>query len=322
MKLSLRQKGYLVGFSILIIIFVVIPSLYSPPGIAKRSGLSEDIITKIQPLEDEAFYSSIVVEIAKMENYSAADLIHKQLDIIVEDGKITNSELNLLRDLDDDYVINDIEIEKNTNPLDAYTSGTILDDFNALYTFEVDPNNPKEVDELLKRIPDVEVRHWNTSDGGLRYYLDKKYDELSLRCPLVQYYSKKAEIKWIGQFIEGYRTAHFYVDGTPIWNGNDLSYVSSSLDQPSYYLGNNRTGACSDSSQTNFAILKLMGYKTIKIGSSTHAWCEALIDGIITVVNFNNIFPRAIGYENLPGYDDMSVWEITTNDYDPEWYLD
>jgi hypothetical protein len=164
----------------------------------------------------------------------------------------------------------------------------------------------------------VVAEHWNPLDGGTGNSFEK-YVDISLRDPLVQYYAKKAEIRW-SDTPTG-KAGTFLVDGERIWNGAGEPNERS-LDQPSYYFTHGRTGYCADSRATNLAILKLMNYKAVEVGGKVpvsngmngHGWVEALINGKVYVVNFNDIAPRE-------GFYEKNGWTMNSS-YDPNWYLE
>lgn len=240
-----------------------------------------------------------------------------------KDGLINWDEKNVYHtdpnniDTDNDYVRDDLEVELGTNPLKIDTDDGGVDDFNELYTYGMDPKNPTDDIEFMKKIPNVVARHWDLGDGKVGGYTEDKYVEISMKDPLIQWYAEQAEIMW-ETTPEGKKIGTFYVDGDPIWKGVPEPHERS-IDQPSYYFTHGRKGVCSTSSLANFSILKLMGYKTIYMGGRTsretgHAWLESYIDEEVYVVNFNKVKPRE-GY-----YEESGLTITSPKNYSPDWY--
>ena len=241
-------------------------------------------------------------------------------------------------DTDGDYVSDGLEVYKFTiNPLRIDTDVGGLDDFNEIFTYRMNPNDPSDDREFMRKIPDVEVRNVADSDGGSfedatrRSFWNptfvKGYNEkaiiLSVRDPLVRWYAERTEIKWETDF-EGRRIGKLYTDGKLIFGGSPIYGGSPVLSGflPSFYFTHERRGACMESSLANHVILKLMGYKCILVFDiqettrlAFHQWNEVYINGNVYVVDWNDVIPRDNFYEK-------QGWRIVTPDYNPEWYSD
>jgi hypothetical protein len=239
-------------------------------------------------------------------------------------------------DSDGDYISDHLEVERyGTNPLKMDTDGGGVDDFNEIYTYETDPNNPEDDREILEKIPNVNVRKWDWDDGGVITsggdftLMFEKIIVISMRDPLLKWYADRTEIRWligrIGEHHslppEGERIGLIYTDGKPIYRGvtrGEMPY------NPSYYFTHTerRCPTCVESAIVNHVILKLKGYKCLQViglkryylsnAVYGHQWNEAYIDGHVYVVDYNTVIPRDKFYEEN--------WEITSEDYDPEWY--
>jgi len=227
-------------------------------------------------------------------------------------------------DTDGDFIRDGLEVKTyHTNPLKMDTSGLGLDDFNAIFTYQINPNNQTAVREVLSKIPNVDVRHWNQSDGDVGWYTDEKYALISSRDPLVQWFAKRAEIKWEPgtMALAGEIIGRLKINGDDAFKGEyGPSEVTPSIDNPSYYLTHGRKGPCTVSALTNLVILRLMdgsNNKAIrvdgKIGDVGHAWCEAFINGKAYVVDYIAVVPRESCYKN-------SNYVINTPNYDPNWF--
>lgn len=245
-----------------------------------------------------------------------------------EDGLNEGKEVELgtslfLVDSDNDYISDGLEVnEYGSDPLKIDTDDGGVDDFNEIYTYDMNPNDPKDDEEFMEKIPNVIARHWGLEDGEVEDYTFNKYVTISMRDPLVQWYAELAEIKW-ETTPEGEKLGVFYVDAERIfkeygYGGEEYHHVI----QPSYYFTHGRKAQCVESSLSNRVILKLMGYKAIDVGgdvphkneTARHAWVEAYINGEVYVVNFNRVYPRE-GF-----YEERGWTIIRPKDYDPNWY--
>jgi len=239
-----------------------------------------------------------------------------------DDKPIDNGEpaLRPYGDEDGDYIPNQKEIELGTNPHRIDSDGGGVDDFNEVYTWSLNPNNPKDDEEFIKNLPNVgEARHWELEDGGegdVAGYSTKKYVEISMRDPYIQWLAERAEIRW--ETRAGTKYGKFYVNGEEVCK--EYGREPRSIDQPSYYFSHERKGNCVISSLANLTVLKSMNLKAVMIDGkipynnelTPHGWVEAYIDGEIYVVNFNSIYPREDFYEK-------NGWK-TPDDYNPQWY--
>ena len=287
---------------------------------ATERGLSLDLVKKLESIGEYSniisYENYLVNELVIMGEYANTDFIHGIVDSIVDDGVVTYEEYHWIMDPDDDYVINEIEMEKNTDPTDAYTSGLDLDDYNAIFTYEVDPNNQNEVNKILENIPNVNVRLWKNSDTRIPRG-PESYVEPSLNDPLMIYLAKRSEIRWENNAAG--KVGVLYVDGRTAYSHGEDD-MTGSVEQPSYYFTTDRIGHCVESAIANIVILKLMNYQTKYCsgyisnndGTIGHGWCEVIIDGDPYVVNFNILIPRE-------DYYDHREWELDSS-YDPDWY--
>jgi hypothetical protein len=319
-------------------------------------GLSEEWTEKVLPLKDQKYFEYLVDELVRLKNYSDVDLVKNTLDSIVADGNLTEEEVISIRDLDGDYITNEIEFEENTDPFNAYTSGTTLDDFNALYTYGVHPRDQEAVTEILESIPNVKdkVRIWTISWGEFWYVNSTMSDggtplsqekglEISARDPLIRYYAERAEIRWTERKNMTHantglsmctRMGPVFVDGEPLhvkYGGNELteSGVSYNSYQASLYFVYGRMSTCGPSSIANAALFRAMGLDAINVegdipdnnptGTASHGWSEVVIDGEVYVCNFNTLLPRD-AHEGTYGYYEFYNWSPYPNLYDPDWY--
>ena len=207
-------------------------------------------------------------------------------------------------DADGDYISDAIEIiVLKTNYQKIDSDGDGFDDFNEVYTWSLDPNNPEDGAQFFLQFPNVEARHWSLNDGNVHGYSDWKYEEISLRDPYISWLAERSEIKW-DLDNEGNRIGKFYVNGEL----SALEYGDEghgSIDQPSFYFSHRRMGVCVDSSLANVVILKAMGLQTRQIhgripfeGELTgHAWVEVTIEGHEYIVNFGALFLKEGFYE-------------------------
>ena len=226
-------------------------------------------------------------------------------------------------DSDSDGITDKIEKEvTHTDPNNPYTSGTTLDDFNAIYTYGIDPHNQTAVNEFLAKIPNVTANLWDGDVGGTPFCFEK-YVNVSMHDPLIKYLVSKSEIIWDKTPLwDGDTTVHgsLRVDGSPAWAGKPGidTYI---FESPSYYFTHGRTGTCADITAADMAILKSLGYKAVKVSGVfpgiepgiSHAWSEVLINGKVYVVEKNLICEREEFYNHCK-------YEPNKN-YDADWYL-
>lgn len=321
---------------ILIVIIFVATVAYaltykSPPAkeynpvvdLANSDHLPPNIVNIVRPLGVNATTvdsntAAVINELAELGNYTNSPIVSSALVSAIYNNKINSTSVARIQDIDQDYILNKLEMTKcHTDPTNMYTSGLNLDDFNAIFTYGIDPHNQTAVKTVLANIPKVVARHWNPDDGGFDFST-QKYVDISTWDPKIQDLAKKAEIKWSGWNSEG-KIGNIYVDGQLIWNGGKSN--ERSVDQPSYYFTHGRTGNCVESTITDLTVLKLIGYKVLDVGSKIpvnktmegHESSEVYINGKVYVVNFNNIVPRE-------GFYEKNGWVLDPG-YDPNWYM-
>lgn len=253
------------------------------------------------------------------------------------------------RDTDGDYVSDGLEANVyHTDPVKMDTSGLGIDDFNAIYTYEVDSRNQTAVKELLQKIPNVKARNWNyygdevvigsqrgalRGDGDVVYFDDEVIANISIRDPLIKWYAERSEIKW----EPGVMSFAGVTIGRLSINGEDPCLGTLNIGEgprwaqiPAYFLTHGRKGCCAESALTNLVILRLMDggkYKAVEIGGTVgeigHGWCEALIDGKVYVVDYVFVCPREIFYEKSPNINATTIYDSSIEgyrNYDPDWF--
>ncbi|UCH02800.1 MAG: transglutaminase domain-containing protein [Candidatus Bathyarchaeota archaeon] len=293
---------------------------------AMEKNIPATIMEILKPLGNDSNTDwrvfDVLDAVSELGEYANSSSVESVIGSAVEDGTISDEEhTRITLDIDGDYVSTELEMDRyKTNPTEIDTDGGGMDDFNELVTYPhygMNPNDPQDDAEFMERIPNVIARHWEIDYGGEKLYSSDKYAEISMRDPYIQWLAERAEIKPAPYPIEG-GVLELYVNGEEIHLGSEPN--TRTADQPSYYFTHGRKGNCAESSLTNLVILKLMGYKVNWVSGKTsptadigHAWNEALIDGEITVVNYDSVYPRDEFYEN-------KGWIIDTHDYDPDWY--
>jgi len=220
-------------------------------------------------------------------------------------------------DTDGDSIHDGLEVLfYHTDPKKIDSDGGGVDDFNEIYTWNLNPNDPNDDIMFLNNIPNVEAKNWGFEDGKLNISTDD-YVEISLRDPYIQWISKQTEIRWIIN-SDNKKTGRLFVDGEEIWK--EYKRVNNSIEQPSYYFTHGKKGSCDTSSLANLVILKSIGLKAIKIIGKMpyknklwpHGWVEAYIDGDVYVINYNYLYPREGFYEKYN-------WKVPSH-YDPNWH--
>ncbi|MBU1941605.1 MAG: thrombospondin type 3 repeat-containing protein [Candidatus Thermoplasmatota archaeon] len=240
------------------------------------------------------------------------------------DGLTDYDEINVYHtdphniDTDGDYIRDDLEVKVyHSDPLKIDSDGGGMDDFNETFTYPhygMDPNNPEDDAEFIKKLPNVIARRWEDSDGGVGIFTTKKYIDISTRDPLINYLAKTAEIRWEGD------KGTLFVNGEKIHGGGNVSEHLPK--QPSYFFTHERRGICGDVNRAARSILESMGYDSISVvvkidhgnGQEVgHIVPETVINGKPYLVNYNNIIPRGNFYEE-------NGWRIISPDYDPNWF--
>jgi hypothetical protein len=297
------------------------------------SSLPPEIVEKLKPLGNNRSLNTsdlnLIFTLGRLQSYANSSTVVNTLDVILSDGGVSDDEVAAFQDLDHDYISNALEIERyKTDPTKMDTSGLGIDDFNAIFTYGLDPNNKTQIQQFLLLVPDVSPRQWYILFGGVgdtsslvfvgsptnvTVSADGSIIEVSMRDPLIKYLAKRANIAWNNYTKTGY----LLVNGTPVWNSYDFG------GNPSYYFTHGRIGRCGDTTLATMSILKLMGYKTLEVKGSApsngtmdnHIWCETVIDGKVYVVNYGELIPREGFYQKVG-------WVISeSSNYDSDWCL-
>jgi hypothetical protein len=228
------------------------------------------------------------------------------LSIFVYLGYLNGERVSKASDIDGDGIVNWDEVNLfHTDPNKIDTSGLGLDDFNAVYTYNIDPNNQSAVEAFLNKLPNVTANLWDPIKVG--GFSTKNYVNKSLADPLIQYLALRSEIEWKDSArSEG----ALLVDGSPIWNGVD-THVDKAV-QPSYYFTHGRNGDCVESTIAGMTVMKSMGYKAIEVGGMGHDWFEVIVGGKVYVQTYNSLYLRENFYR---------VGWVPDSNYDPDWYL-
>ncbi len=296
------------------------------------SGLPQNVIEKLKPLGTNGVLKTselnLIFALQRIQNYTSSAVVTSALDSILADGSANDNEVAAFGDLDHDYISNTLEVEKcHTDPTKLDTSGLGIDDFNAIFTYNLNPNNKTQIQQFLTAVPNVSPRQWYISFGGVGDTSDNVFVgtpvnattssdaaivEVSMRDPLIQWYARHADIAWDNVS----KTGHLLVNGTSVWGS--YSYGAN----PSYYFTHGRIGRCEDATLATMSILNLMGYKTLEVTGwapsngtlRDHVWCETMIGGNVYIANFGELIPRGNFYL-------QSGWVISeSSDYSPDWY--
>lgn len=296
------------------------------------AGLPPNIIEKLKPLGEHRLLNNsdlnLIFSLLSLQGYANSSTVANALDAVLADGGVSDDEVAAFQDIDHDYVSNVLEIERyHTDPTKLDTSGLGIDDFNAIFTYNLNQNNKTQVQQFLETLPNVSARQWYIYLGGVgdtsnvvfvgtqtneTALGDNAIVEVSVRDPLIQYYAKHSSIVWDGSGKMG----HLLVDGAPIWNSYDYGGY------PSYYFTHGRVGRCGDTTLATMSILELMGYKTVEVKGTApsngtmedHVWCETQINSKVYVVNYGELAPR-------DGFYQRNGWIISeSSNYNPDWY--
>ena len=304
---------------------------FSDPAVdyMQGKGLPQYLIDKLKPLGYDYFLDplelEIIDEIIQFGDYAETPSVEAALDSIIKDGKVTGEEVYLLLELDTDhdYVSDLFELtEYNTDYASIDSDGGGIDDFNEIFTYELNPNNPQDDREFLKELPNVIAKFWNQTDGGVPDWdnINDRYITISLRDPLIQWLAEHSEIRSIN--FEGIKTVLLYVNGELIDKGGK-SLGTSAMPPPSYFFTHGRTESCVPSSLAHVTILRAMGYKAILVSSDKikHQWVEAYIDGEVYVVDHASLRVRAEFYQTNNDFYPTNSDFGPDYSYDPDWYM-
>jgi len=215
-------------------------------------------------------------------------------------------------DTDGDWIADGVETKDNvkinlevykcthTDPLKIDTDGGGLDDFNEVYTYGMNPNDPADDRAFVEKIPNVkvnDVKPWEGGTGG-PWPPAEKYIEVSIRDPLVQWYANRTEIKWVKEKdkIVGKIMIPFV--------SQDNEYSVGFF--PAYTLTHGNKGLCAPQAFLNAAILNLKGYKPVVVYGTIyeegkylgHAWVEVQIDRKDYVVSWDTLYSKDEYYKN------------------------
>ncbi len=241
----------------------------------------------------------------------------------------------LNRDSDGDYVMDGIEVRNGTNPLKMDTDGDGIDDFNELFTYNMDPTDPADCLEFMQNIPNVEVNGVKYNDGwgdiiqsGKPGNRTEVIREISLRDPLVQWFANNTEIvpfedegimeikiprKYISlpdnstdinlPTIQEIKWFSDYVNNGIIEkNGTKYERIIFSSEGnkesifPAYQLTHGTNGGCVPTSQYTGSILELKDYKVLYLGGKVPM----------------RFLDKKIGHSWLEAYKDGKVYVLSS----------
>ncbi len=310
------------------------PAVIKPvEAYAQSQNMPTEITKKLSPLDLDGSMDGNELELVnalrELGSHVNSTLVFSVLDAIVCDGSISSSDLLKVHDVDNDYVANFLEIsEYDSNPTKIDSDSGGLDDFNEIYTYAMNPNNPTDDLEFLQKIPNITALFWNQMDGGVNDWInyDEKCIAISLRDPYIRRLVERAEINWITT-SEGKTEGLLVVDDIPI-NLGEKALRTTAVIAPAYYFTHNRTASCLPSTLAGVTILRAMGYKTmlvegcVEANSSDpieHIWAETCIQGEVYTVDYSRVVPRPASYGEWN-------WNATDSNYgrtpyDSDWYL-
>lgn len=210
-------------------------------------------------------------------------------------------------DYDGDYISDRIEYrELGTDPLAIYTNGNPIDDFNAVYTYGLNPLDSAEISDFMSGIPNVEAKIWAAPGqnehiiGGVILW-EKEIIEIGMRDPVVKYYASQVSINWQDS---NHDIGTLELNGQPLWiRSGDANYGVSDSVGISWYFTHGREGICGPVSMAHVAALNLMGYECkclwgIVENGTGHVWAEVVIDGSTYIVRYNLIERADQFYQN------------------------
>ena len=128
----------------------------NPVDVRFRSipSLPQNIIEKLKPLGTNGLLNTsalnLIFALQRIQNYTSSAVVTSALDSILADGSVNDNEVAVFGDLDHDYISNTLEVEKcHTDPTKLDTSGLGIDDFNAIFTYNLNPNNKTQIQQFL-----------------------------------------------------------------------------------------------------------------------------------------------------------------------------
>ena len=302
------------------------PELHNFPAqkYAKEKGLSEELIKKYisnfdKDLNGETFdipkegkpiltwYAKKIIDLlASLPKEEQEKFAKKYLYDMPHNPEIH------FRDIDDDGLSDLVEIKLGLDPFNKDTDGDGIWDFNELivYPHYLDPKNPNDVKEFLKKIPNVYAQDPRKVKKELSKKLNcgvdigdiNKYIEIWKNDPVIRYYADKVEIKKVeneyilkqNNFSEMYILLVDRKKLMPyfkkLYNSFE-EYVKERekhkhVNWPSYYLTTaKRMGVCSDFSLVAAILLHLNGYPVKIMYIPEHAWVEIKMNGKIYIVD-------------------------------------
>jgi hypothetical protein len=200
-------------------------------------------------------------------------------------------------DYDGDYISDRIEYwELHTDPTSIYTEGNPIDDYNAVYTYDLNPLNSAEIAEFMASIPNVEAGQWDKEEARLISF--SVFVEIAKRDPLNQWYAGQTAIEWEDS---DHTRGLLLVNNEPFFLKYEYPGV---FVHPAYYLTHGRVGTCADVAAAHYVTLELMGYDCLHltglVGGDVHvahAWIEVSINGQDYVVDYNELVLASIFYQ-------------------------
>lgn len=170
-----KKKWVVLGIAVVIVVCLAIPALFvfngagiffrfSNPAVdyMKEKSLPESLVNKLEPLASDYSldHTELVVidEIAQFGEYVEVPSVGVAVDFVMNDGKVTSDDVGVVLewDTDNDYVSDYLELSKYHSDHEKIdTDGGGIDDFNELYTYQSNPNDPLDDKTILQKIPDV-----------------------------------------------------------------------------------------------------------------------------------------------------------------------
>jgi hypothetical protein len=125
---------------------------------AREKNLPAYLIDKLKPLGYDYYVEpcekALIDDLSQFGEYASSLSVRAAIYAVMKDGKVTWDEVTTVLewDTDQDYISDFLEVTKyHTDCTKIDSDGGGIDDFNEIYTYKMNPNDPKDDVAFMKK---------------------------------------------------------------------------------------------------------------------------------------------------------------------------